>query len=102
MMNAGVSMNKAIYGSMSSKAGGESQYRFSGYNSLGDEGNQNMIKLRISNRGENDQKNKYDQTVKALASQTNNAIGNGKIMIAKRKKIEFIREDPEPANFLKI
>lgn len=47
-------------------------------------------------------KNKYDQTVKALASQTNNAIGNGKIMIEKRKKIEFIREDPEQTNFLKI
>ena len=102
MINAGVSMNKAIYGDMSAKAGGESQYRFSGYNSLGEEGNQNMIKLRISNRSENEQKNKYDQTVKALASQTNNAIGNGKIMIEKRKKIEFIREDPEQTNFLKI
>ena len=102
MMNAGVSMNKAIYGDMRAKVGDESQFRFASYNSLGDEGNQNMIKLRISNRSENEQKNKYDKTVKALAYQTNNEIGNGKIMIEKRKKIEFIREDPEEKNFLKI
>ena len=104
MMNSGVSMNKAIYGDLSAKAGGESQYKFTAFNSLSDEGNQNMIKLRISNKSENEQKNKYDKTVKSLASQTNNLIGNGKgnIMIEKRKKIEFIREDPEETNFLKI
>jgi hypothetical protein len=104
MINGGVSMNKALYGDYSAKTGGESQYRFKAFNSLSDEGNQNMIKLRISNKSENEQKNKYDKTVKSLASQTNNLIGNakGNIMIEKRKKIEFIREDPEQTNFLKI
>ena len=106
MVNTGVSLNKVIYGDLSSKAGGESQYRFKAFNSLGDEGNQNMIKLRISNKSESEQKNKYDKTVKSLASQTNNLIGNvngnRNIMIEKRKKIEFIREDPEQTNFLKV
>ena len=108
MMNAGVSMNKDIYGNLNANVGGESQYKFRAYNTLAEEGNQNTIKLRISNKSENEQKNQYDKTVKSLANQTNNLIGNvngnGNIMIEKRKKIEFIREDPEPeqTNFLKI
>ena len=108
MINTGVSMNKAIYGDLNANVVGESQYKFRAYNTLAEEGNQNTIKLRISNKNENEQKNQYDKTVKSLANQTNNLIGkvngNGKIMIEKRKKIEFIREDPEPeqTNFLKI
>ena len=53
----------------------------------------NKFKLRVQE--ENEQKNKYDKTVKNLANQANNLIG-------KRKKIEFIREDPEPQNYLRV
>ena len=53
----------------------------------------NKFKLRVPN--ENEQKNKYDKTVKNLANQANNLIG-------KRKKIELIREDPEPKNYLRV
>ena len=83
----------------------------SSFSSFGEQGNQNMIRLRVKNNSEKEQKNKYDKTVKSLASQTKSLIGNrstgsnrnSKKIMEKRKKIEFIREEPdEQTNYLKI
>ena len=51
----------------------EENYKYVSFTSFGDQGKQSM-KLRVSS--ENAQKNKYDKTVKSLATQTKNLIGN--------------------------
>ena len=51
----------------------EESYKYVSFTSFGDQGKQSM-KLRVSS--ENAQKNKYDKTVKSLATQTKNLIGN--------------------------
>ena len=107
-MNAGISINK-ISGNLNIKSGGERERNISSFSSFGEQGSQNMIRLRVNSNAENEQKNRYDKTVKSLASQTKSLIGNGssnrnsKKMMEKRKKIEFIREEPdEQANYLRI
>ena len=73
------------------------------FGNLGEQGKQS-IKLRVSS--ENEQKNKYDKTVKNLASQTKNLIDmnmrDTRNIIGERKKVELIRDDNEQTNFLKI
>ena len=106
VMNAEI--NK-VSGHLNVKSGGERKRNISSFSSFGEQGNPNVIKLRVKSSSENEQKNKYDKTVKSLASQTKSLIGNGgtgsnrNSKKEKRKKIEFIREEPdEQANYLRV
>ena len=58
-----------------------------------------FIKLRME---ENKQKTKYDQTVKNIVHQTKNLVGNMLGLGGKQKNIEYIREDPDVKNYLKV
>ena len=71
VMNAGNSFNKT---DMNKNITGET-FKFTN-SSFADQGRQNLFKLRVSSNSENEQKNKYDKTVKSLANQTLNLIGN--------------------------
>ena len=108
--NVGISINK-VSENLNVKSGAERERNMSSFSSFGEQGSQNMIRLRVKNNSEKEQKNKYDKTVKSLASQTKSLIGNrstgsnrnSKKIMEKRKKIEFIREEPdEQTNYLKI
>ena len=77
LMNEGISISKKSYGEMNKKITGEIN-KYSNFPSFGEQGNQNMFKIRVLSNAENEQKNKYDKTVKYLAAQTKNLIGNMK------------------------
>ena len=81
ILNAGVSISKNEYGDINKNVAEES-YKLANFPSLGEQGKQNVFKLRVSSTSENEQKNKYDKTVKSLASQTKNLIGNVNMMSA--------------------
>ena len=68
-------MGKNSYGDITKNVT-EENYKLANLPSFGDQGRQNLFKLRVSSTSENEQKNKYDKTVKSLASQTKNLIGN--------------------------
>ena len=57
------------------------------------------VKLRME---ENRQKSQYDKTVKNLVFQTKNIMGNMLGSKGKQKNIEFLREDPDVKNYLKV
>ena len=78
---------------------------FTSFPSFGEQGNPKVFKIRKSSKAESEQKNKYDKTVKNIAIQTKKIIGkiNGNNnLIEKKKKIDFIREEPEETNYLRI
>ena len=60
------------------------------FKSFGDDGNQTSFKS-ISNKSENEQKNKYDKNVKSLASQTNNIITNMNMNMSNNMNMGAIR-----------
>ena len=61
---------------------------------------QGGIKLRME---ENNLKSKYDQTVINLANQTKNILTGNVIKVGgKTKNIEFVREEPDVKNYLKV
>ena len=51
---------------------------------------------------ENRQKSQYDKTVKNIVFQTKNIMGNMLGLGGKQKNIEFVREDPDVKNYLKV
>ena len=57
------------------------------------------VKLRME---ENKQKSQYDKTVKNIVFQTKNIMGNMLGLGGKQKNIEFVREDPDVKNYLKV
>ena len=57
------------------------------------------VKLRME---ENRQKSQYDKTVKNIVFQTKNIMGNMLGLGGKQKNIEFVREDPDVKNYLKV
>ena len=78
ILNSGISMSKNSYGDITKNVT-EENIKLANLPTLGEQGKQNVFKLRVSSTSENEQKNKYDKTVKSLASQTKNLIGNGNI-----------------------
>ena len=63
--NAGISISKNV---------SAENYNLTNLPSFGEQNKQNVFKLRVSSNSENEQKNKYDKTVKTLANQTKNLI----------------------------
>ena len=57
------------------------------------------VKLRME---ENKQKTQYDKTVRNLVHQTKNIMGNILGIQGKKKNIEFVREETDDPNYLKI
>jgi hypothetical protein len=78
ILNSGISMSKNSYGDITKNVT-EENIKLANLPTFGEQGKQNVFKLRVSSTSENEQKNKYDKTVKSLASQTKNLIGNGNI-----------------------
>ena len=68
--NAGISFSKNVT---------TENYNLTNLPSFGEQNKQNVFKLRVSSNSENEQKNKYDKTVKTLADQTKNLIENVKV-----------------------
>ena len=74
--------------------GGYSNCQFSKF-----EKKEGGAKLRME---ENKQKTQYDRTVKNLVHQTKNIMGNIFGIQGKKKKIEYVREETDDPNYLKI
>lgn len=89
-------------GSVLEKNSKKENIKFTSFPSFGEQGNPNLFRIRKPSKAESEQKNKYDKTVKNIAIQTKKKINENNNSIEKKKKAEFIREEPEEKNYLRI
>lgn len=89
-------------GSVLEKNSKKENIKFTSFPSFGEQGNPNLFRIRKPSKAESEQKNKYDKTVKNIAIQTKKKINENNNLIEKKKKVEFIREEPEEKNYLRI